>query len=86
MYKYCINYPLKWYFSKNAPMDPPQKSASDEGRAQDFPTELRPWNAFWPGLFCALPLQRAAPAGAETPHGNRKPHDRSYEQNGSMDR
>ena len=62
-------------------------SASAEGRAQDFPTELRPWNAFWPGLFCALPLQRAAPA-LKPPmvDVNREPHDRSYEQNGSMDR
>lgn len=74
--------------SKNGTHGSPMDSASGEGRAQDFPTEPRPWNAFWPGLFCALPLQRAAPAGAETPmvDVNREPHDRSYEQNGPMDR
>lgn len=73
--------------SKRMPHGSPMDSASAEGRAQDFPTELRPWNAFWPGLFCALPLQRAAPA-LKPPmvDVNREPHDRSYEQNGPMDR
>ena len=74
--------------SKNGTHGSPMDSASGEGRAQDFPTELRPWNAFWqassaPCRCSELLLWVLKPPMVDV---NREPHDRSYEQNGPMDR